>query len=208
MALLGRVVRDTDGHRVGDLADGVITFHQRRRPVLTGLVLSLMRSRMYVPWSAVEVIELDRVVLSSDVLELFRVELATTEVLVKGDLLRHRLIDVEAAGLVKAFEVGFTGTPDGWILTGLDVHKTAWSQFGARHGTHPMRDWDEFVPLWDPGSVAAADRLVRLRGVGPERLARVLDGCRPKERARLLALLRADPRLETGVLERARKRHR
>lgn len=44
------------------------------------------------------------------------------EVLLRGDVLGHRLVDVEQPRLVTAHDVQGTGTGNGWVATAVDIH--------------------------------------------------------------------------------------
>jgi hypothetical protein len=44
------------------------------------------------------------------------------EVLLRGDVLGHRLVDVEQPRLVTAHDVQLARTGNGWVATAVDIH--------------------------------------------------------------------------------------
>ncbi len=64
------------------------------------------------------------------------------EVLLRADVLGHRLIDVAAVELVRAYDVELEDTGVGWVLARLDTRRPA-RLFGLikSSGGHAARDW-------------------------------------------------------------------
>src|ERR1019366_5864962 len=121
------------------------------------------------------------------------------EVLLKQDILGHRLIDIARSALVRAFDVRFTFSAAGWVATALDVHKHSWFQFGS-HERHPARDWRTFLLLLgNQNSTKANLELSRIRRLKPAQIADMIESASTQEQTLLLAQVRTDPELEADV---------
>jgi hypothetical protein len=123
------------------------------------------------------------------------------ELLLKENVLGNRLIDVARSALVKAYDVRLASSGEGWLVTGLDVHKTGWFHLG-RHEEHPARDWHSFLLLMGDqrGSKArsASSRVTRLK---PAQIADIIESASSREEEVLLAYVHEDPELEADVFE-------
>jgi Mg/Co/Ni transporter MgtE len=123
------------------------------------------------------------------------------EVLLKQDILGHRLIDITRSALVRAFDVRFTSSAAGWIATALDVHKHRWFQFGA-HENHPARDWHSFLLLLGNQKSSEANlELSRIRRLKPAQIADMIESASAQEQNLLLTQVHTDPELEADVFE-------
>jgi Mg/Co/Ni transporter MgtE len=124
------------------------------------------------------------------------------EVLLREDVLGHRLIDLSRVAFVKAYDVQLTQVLDGWAVTGLDVHRRRWLGLGPRHAVHPPRDWMDFEPLIGHAESArvrsATGRLPELK---PAQIADIIEEATDDEQDDLLAQVHADPELEADVFE-------
>ncbi|MDA8439912.1 MAG: CBS domain-containing protein [Propionibacterium sp.] len=124
------------------------------------------------------------------------------EVLLREDVLGHRLIDLSRVALVKAYDVQLTPVPDGWAVTGLDVHRRRWLGLGPRHAAHPPRDWLDFEPLIGHAESARARRAGgRLPELKPAQIADIIEDATDEEQDELLAQVHQDPDLEADVFE-------
>ncbi|MGC7508743.1 hypothetical protein, partial [Pandoraea pneumonica] len=81
---------------------------------------------VFVPAVNIEALDDDRVVLDTAKLDLRPFERRDGEVLLKEAVLGHRLIDVDNARLVRAYDVAIDSIPGGWVAAALDVHARPW----------------------------------------------------------------------------------
>jgi len=146
-------------------------------------------------------------------------------VLLRKDILGHRLIDIPRARLVHAYDLELAQTPDGWVLNGVDTHKTSWwrrliEMVPSTHELHGdqqdepgedgpsaadrkgCRDWKAFEALigHEP-TVLLRGRSGRLRRLKPAQIADLLEDASSEEQTELLAHVHADPELEADVFE-------
>lgn len=200
--LFKHAVIDAKGETVGQLADGIVELRGGDYPLLTGLVAQIGDSRVFVPIGRVVSIDTERIALRSAKLDLRPFARRPGEVLLREDVLGHRLIDVDRAVLVRAFDVQLSHTAAGWIATGLDVHKRGLLRLLGRHEHHPIRDWRSFEALiGHEESVLVRSPFGRLRRLKPAQLADLIEAASQAEQDELLAHVHTDPELEADVFE-------
>ena len=200
-SLLKRAVVDADGKALGRLEDVVTWLRDDAYPLLHGLVVGEEGNRVFVPATDIASVDPDKIRLHAARQDSRLFERREGEVLLKQDVLGHRLLDVDRSTLVRAYDIRLASTEAGWLAVGLDVHKHHWFQFGA-HEHHPARDWHSFLLLIGTPSVLksryAASHIRRLK---PAQLADIIEGASPQEQHLLLAQVHADPELEADVFE-------
>src|SRR6202042_607550 len=103
--LLKRPVADSRGESLGRLADVIVRLRGSDYPLVTGLVATVGGREVFVPAEQVSDLEADPLRLSSAKLDLRRFERRDGEVLLRADVLGHRLIDVANARLVRAADL-------------------------------------------------------------------------------------------------------
>ena len=206
-AMLRDGVVDVQGKTIGSLADVIVRLHPDRYPPLTGLVMRVGPNNVFVPMTDIITIDSNRISLSTARLDLRPFERRDGEVLLKEAVLGHRLIDVDHATLVRAYDVAITLTSDGWAATGLDVHKRAWF-LRTNHEQHAVRDWKSFEALiGHEASIHVRSGFRRLRGLRPAQIADLIETASTKERDDLLDHLHNNPDLEADVFEELEENH-
>jgi sporulation protein YlmC with PRC-barrel domain/CBS domain-containing protein len=200
-SLLKHDVIDGEGRPLGKLSDVVTRLPERGYPFLSGLVIGLGKAGYFVPMRDVTAIDRDSILLGTHKVDLRPFERREGELLLKRDVLGHRLIDVAHSNLVKAYDVRLTHGPEGWRVSGLDVHKNRWFHLG-RHEEHPARDWHSFMLLLganDQGTSRSAASPVRK--LKPAQIADIIESASEQEQGVLLAQVHEDPQLEASVFE-------
>ena len=115
----------------------------------------------------------------------------------------HRLIDVAAVELVRAYDVELEDTGAGWVLARLDTRRPP-LLFGLikRSGGHAARDWKAFEPLIGHARSDAVRRMSgRFGGFKPAEIADLLEDADKAEGGEILDRVRSDPELEADVFE-------
>jgi CBS domain-containing protein len=100
--LLKRPVTDRGGQSLGRLADVIVRLRGTDYPLVTGLVAAVGGREVFVPVDQVSSFDSEPLRLSSARLSLRHFERRDGEVLLRADVLGHRLIDVRNARLVRA----------------------------------------------------------------------------------------------------------
>jgi hypothetical protein len=132
--LLKRPVTDRGGGSLGRLADVIVRLRGADYPLVTGLVAAVGGREIFVPIDQVSSFDGDPLRLSSARLSLRHFGRRDGEVLLRADVLGHRLIDVPNARLVRAADLV--------LARGSGLHP-------ARHDDLlPSRD-DNFPPSRD-----------------------------------------------------------
>ena len=200
--LLKHAVVDATSRGVGELSDGIIRLRGEQYPLLTGLTVKVGQNPIFVPISDVSSIDSARIELSTPRPDLRPFERRAGEVLLRADVLGHRLIDVDRAVLVRAYDVELIVTPEGWVVAGLDVHKHRWLHLGGRHERHPSRDWRSFEALiGHQPSLLTRSPSGRLRRLRAAQIADLIEEATAVEQDELLAHVHDDPELEADVFE-------
>jgi Mg/Co/Ni transporter MgtE len=143
------------------------------------------------------------VTLAEPTIDLRSFERREGEVLLREDILGHRLIDVAEAELVRAWDIEFTHCSEGWVVTCLDTRRPA-RLFGIIPASagHPCQDWKAFEPLiGHQDSVRIRSPFGRVRRLKPAQIADLLEEASPKEGEEILDVVHSDPELEADVFE-------
>lgn len=200
--MVRRAVVDIDDRQIGTLADAIVRLPAEGYPHLTGLVVQVSTGTVFVPASELVALDSDRIQLQDAKLDLRPFERRNGEVLLSADILGHRLIDVDRAILVRAYDIALTRQDAGWVLTGLDVHKHRRLRKNAKHDRHKIRDWMSFEALiGHEASVLVRSTSGRLRHLKPAQIADLIQDASTKEQSDLLGHLHTNPELEADVFE-------
>src|SRR5262249_53669594 len=164
---------------------------------------------IFVPIDQVSSFDGDPLRLSSARLSLRRFERRDGEVLLRADVLGHRLIDVPNARLVRAADLELArewgaGAGGGdWVLTGGGTRPRrmfgllAPESSGGRGG---CRDWRDFESLiGHQGSARLRGPFARIRRLKPAQIADLLENASAEEESEILGRVHADPELEADV---------
>src|SRR5208337_371765 len=128
--LLKRPVADSSGEDIGRLADVIVRVRGADYPLVTGLVAAVGGREIFVPIDQVASFDEDPIRLSSARLSLRHFERREGEVLLRRDVLGHRLIDVPNARLVRAADLELAKHGDDWVLAGVDTRRRPRRLFG------------------------------------------------------------------------------
>ena len=204
--LLRRPLTDSRAEPVGRLSDVIVRLRGAEAPLVTGLVVSVGGREVYVPENQVTAVDDDVLVLTSPELDLRRFERRDGEVLLRADVLGHRLIDVDSARLVKAADLQIEQRGGEWVLSGVDTRRRPRRLFGARSGAgagdHAFRDWAHFEPLIGHSrSELLRGPFGRIRRLKPAQIADLLEQASREEGSEILGQVHADPELEADVFE-------
>src|SRR5579863_7738055 len=212
--LLNRPVADRAGESIGRLADVIVRLRGADYPLVTGLVASVGGREIFVPVDQVASFDGDPLRLSSARLDLRHFDRREGEVLLRADVLGHRLIDVANARLVRAADLELSldrpgsGEAGGeWVLTGVGTRRRPRRLLGrlgppSEDGARAFRDWHDFEWLiGHEGSARLRGPFARIRRLKPAQIADLLESASKEEETEILGRVHADPELEADVLE-------
>ncbi len=205
--LLKRPVADRTGQSLGRLSDVIVRLSGTDYPLFTGLVAAVGGREVFVPAEQVSDLQADPLRLSSARLDLRRFERRDGEVLLRADVLGHRLIDVANARLVRAADLELARDDGGWALAGVDTRRRPRRLLGllgprAVPQDTAFRDWHDFEWLiGHAGSALLRGPFARIRRLKPAQIADLLEEASREERTEILGHVHADPELEADVFE-------
>lgn len=203
-ALLKRPLEDREGHSLGRLADVIVRLRGVDYPQVTGLVAGVGGRQLFVPFEQVGSLGDEALKLTSAKVGLRPFERREGEVLLRADVLGHRLIDVAEARLVRASDVELTWHEGLLLVAGVDTHRPhrLLGLFGDRTAGQTYRDWKAFEPLIGH-SLSAPERgpAARIRRMRPAQIADLLEDSSKEEEHEILGRVHQDPELEADVFE-------
>ena len=222
--LIKRPVTDRGGGSLGRLADVIVRLRGADYPLVTGLVAAVGGREIFVPIDQVSSFDGDPLRLSSARLSLRHFERRDGEVLLRADVLGHRLIDVPNARLLRAADLVLArvpglppprpddlpssrddNVPAEWVVAGVDTSPRR--MFGLRAPNTRVswggvRDWHDFEWLiGHEGSALLRGPFARIRRLKPAQIADLLESASAEEETEILGRVRADPELEADVFE-------
>ena len=121
--LLKRPVADSAGESIGRLADVIVRLRGNDYPLITGIVAAIGGRQIFVPIDQLSALDGNPLRLTSARLSLRRFDRREGEVLLRADVLGHRLIDVENARLVRAADLELAEDGEEWVLAGVDIRR-------------------------------------------------------------------------------------
>ena len=206
--LLKRPVADRRGEALGKLSDVIVRLRGADYPLVTAIVVTVGGGRqVFVPAEQVANFQADPLRLSSARLDLRHFERREGEVLLRADVLGHRLIDVQNVRLVRAADLELVRDDAEWVLAGVDVHGQARHLFrrlntDVRLASTACRDWHDFEWLiGHAGSARLRGPFARIRRFKPAQIADMLETASKEEETEILGRVHADPELEADVFE-------
>lgn len=202
--LLRAPVLARSGEAVGRVEDVIVRLRGAEEyPAVTGIVAGVGGRQVFIGSKSIDEYLRDRVVLTKNKVDLRGFERRDGEVLLRADVLGHRLIDVAAVELVRAYDVELEDTGAGWVLARLDTRRPP-RLFGLiKHSAgYAARDWKAFEPLIGDARSDAVRRLSdRFGEFKAAEIADLLEEADKAEGGEILDRVRSDPELEADVFE-------
>jgi hypothetical protein len=205
--LLGRPIADRSGESIGRLADVIVRLRGDDYPLVTGIVAAVGGREIFVPIDQTGDFDGEVLKLTSAKLDLRHFERRDGEVLLKADVLGHRLIDVDNVHLVRAGDLELVRRGDEWVLAGVDTRRRPRRLLGLLGGgqpqdSHAFRDWHDFEGLiGHTSSALLRGPFARIRRLKPAQIADLVEEASKDEGTEILGRVHADPELEADVFE-------
>jgi CBS domain-containing protein len=205
--LLKRPVADSSGESIGRLADVIVRLRGTDYPLVTAVVVAVGGRDIFVPVEQVSGFAGDPLRLITKRLSLRPFDRRGGEVLLRADVLGHRLIDVRSARLVRAADLELGRDRQEWVLAGVDTRRSPRRLFGLPGPQRQdegavFRDWHDFE--WLIGHESSAllrGPFARIRRLKPAQIADLLENASKEEETEILGRVHADPELEADVFE-------
>ena len=207
--LLKRQVADRSGESLGKVADVIVRLRGADYPLVTAVLVAVGGREVFVPIEQVGALGSDPLRLTSARLDLRHFERREGEVLLRADVLGHRLIDVERARLVRAADLQLARQDGEWVLSGVATRRRPsrlLAPLGLGRRRHPDRevfeDQGKFEALiGHAGSAVLRGPFARIRLLRPAQIADLLEEASKEEETEILGRVHADPELEADVFE-------
>ena len=128
------------------MSDVIVRLRGADQPVVTGLVVTVGGRSLFVPIEQVASLDGAELRLTSARLDLRQFERRDGEVLLRADVLGHRLIDVESAQLIRAADLELAPGRGEWVVTGVDSRRPRRLLAGLLGAPRPGRGGGSPVP--------------------------------------------------------------
>jgi CBS domain-containing protein len=166
---------------------------------------------VFVPIDQVAAFAPERVQLTGETVNLGRFERREGEVLLRHDLLGHKVIFLEAGRLVRAGDIEVGLVEGSWRVLALDTRargRLRWPLFRQPSKQTTVLDWSRVEPF--VGHIPTAKLripLLRLRRLHPAQIADLVEAASHDEGEEIITAVHADPELEADVFEELDTEH-
>jgi flagellar motility protein MotE (MotC chaperone) len=201
--LLRAPVVTRSGEAFGRVEDVIVRLRGANEyPLVTGIVAEVGGRQVFVGSQSIHEYTQDRITLTKNKIDLRGFERREGEVLLRADILGHRLIDVATVELVRAYDAELEDTGAGWVLVRLDTRRPP-RLFGLiKRSGGAARDWKSFEPLIGHAHTKAVRQLSKRMGeLKPAEIADLIEEGNKEEGGEILDRVHSDPELEADVFE-------
>jgi CBS domain-containing protein len=215
-SILRSPLLDRAGDRLGRVEDLIVRLADGGYPPVTGLKARIAGRELFVPIDKVAALEPGAVRLAGEKLSLGRFERRVGEVLLGGDVLGRKLVNVEAdpPRLVAAHEIELACIDGWWRVVGVDPSTRArlrralprWLRRAV--GDRPFLDWADMEPF--VGHVPSARLRFshrKLANLHPAEIADLVEAASHDEGEELIKAVGQDRELEADVFEELDEHH-
>ncbi len=207
---------DRAGERLGRVEDLIVRLADGGYPPVTGLKARIGGRELFVPADRIASLEPGAVRLSGEKLSLGRFERRPGEVLLGGDVLGRKLVDVESdpPRLVTAHEIELACIDGWWRVVGLDHNSRAQlrrslpRRMRGMVADRPFLDWTDMEPF--VGHVPTARLRFshrKLANLHPAEIADLVEAASHDEGEELIEAIAQDRELEADVFEELDEHH-
>ncbi len=215
-SLAGSPLLDSSGARLGRVEDLIVRLDLGdARPPVMGLKARIAGRDMFVPVDRVAHLEPAAAQTATTKLNLAQFERRPGEILLRGDVLGHSLINVNTARLVRANEVELVCEDGRWRVAGIDPSFSArLRRLLPRRSRGRPRENPQFVPWSEtepfvghvPSSRLRLGHL-RLLRLHPAQIADLVEAASHEEGEEILQAVGRDKELEADVFEELDDEH-
>jgi CBS domain-containing protein len=215
-SVLRSALLDRAGDRLGRVEDVIVRLADRGYPPVTGLKARIGGRELFVPVDRVALLEPGAVRLAGEKLSLGRFERRAGEVLLGGDVLGRKLVNVEAdpPRLVTAHEIELASIEGWWRVVGVDpstrsrLRRTLPRRLRALVADRPFLDWADMEPF--VGHVPSARLRFshrKLANLHPAEIADLVEAASHDEGEEIIEAVGQDRELEADVFEELDEHH-
>lgn len=213
-SLLHSRLVDRAGEKLGRVDDLIVRLADGGYPPVTGLKARIGGREVFVPAERVAKLAPGSVQLSGEQIDLRRFERREGELLLRQDLLGHRLINVVGARLVRADDLVLGRIEDWWRLVGVDTSLRSLLRrplpvpLRRRAGVRPFLDWASVEPfVRHVPSARLRMTFGKISKLHPAQLADLVEAASHDEGEEIIDAVGADRELEADVFEELDTEH-
>ena len=213
-SLLHSRLLDSAGEKLGRVDDLIVRLADAGYPPITGLKARIGGREVFVPAERIARLEPGAVQLQGAKVDLGRFERREGEVLLRQDLLGHRLINVVGARLVRADDLVLGRVEGWWRVVGVDtsfrslLRRLLPAPLRRHTGIRPFLDWASVEPFVSHVPTArlrmAFGKLAKLH---PAQIADLVEAASHDEGGEIIGAVGADRELEADVFEELDPEH-
>jgi len=213
MLLRSKLV-DRGGENIGRVEDVIVRLADGAYPPVTGLKAHVAGRDLFIAAKMIAALEPGRVQLAGDQLNFGRFERRRGEVLLRQDVLGHRLINVAGARLARASDIELAFSEDTWRVVGVDVslrgplRRRLPRRLGGRSAARTLLDWESVEPF--VGHVPSSRlrmRFGKLAQLHPAEIADLVEAATHEEGEEIIRAVGADREFEADVFEELDPEH-
>jgi flagellar motility protein MotE (MotC chaperone)/sporulation protein YlmC with PRC-barrel domain len=199
---IGRPVRDKMGESIGKVADLIVAIGDSYPPV-TGLVVNNNGREIFLPWSAVTMLDAAGATLGNTAIDIGRFRQRSDEIRLKRDLMDKQIVDIDGRKVVRVNDLRLDEVEGALHLVAVDVGaggvlrrlgiEGPWRTIArGLHREVPERyiDWEDVDPV--ERSIASVKLRVPHKGLAelhPADLATIIDQLTRSDRVGVIASL-------------------
>ncbi len=207
---------DRAGERLGRVEDLIVRLADGGYPPVTGLKARIGGRELFVPVDRIASLEPGAVKLSGEKLSLGRFERRPGEVLLAGDVLGRKLVDVESdpPRLITSHEIELACIDGWWRVVGVDhttrarIRRALPRAMRGMVADRPFLDWADMEPF--VGHVPTARLRFshrKLANLHPAEIADLVEAASHDEGEELIEAIGQDRELEADVFEELDEHH-
>jgi CBS domain-containing protein len=215
-SVLRSALLDRAGDRLGRVEDVIVRLADRGYPPVTGLKARIGGRELFVPVDRIALLEPGAVRLAGEKLSLGRFERRAGEVLLGGDVLGRKLVNVEAdpPRLITAHEIELASIEGWWRVVGVDpstrarLRRALPRRLRGLVADRPFLDWADMEPF--VGHVPSARLRFsarKLANLHPAEIADLVEAASHDEGEEIIEAVGQDRELEADVFEELDEHH-
>jgi CBS domain-containing protein len=215
-AVLHSPLLDKAGERLGRVEDLIVRLADGGYPPITGLQARIGGRDLFVPVDRIATLEPGAVRLAGQKLSLGRFERRAGEVLLGGDVLGRKLVNVEADPpmLVTAHEIELANIDGWWRVVGVDhsfrarLRRLLPRRLYGLIADRPFLDWTDMEPF--VGHVPSARLRLsyrKLANLHPAEIADLVEAASHEEGEEIIEAVGQNRELEADVFEELDEHH-
>jgi len=215
-SLVGSPLLDANGERLGRVEDLIVRLDAGEQlPPVTGVKARIGGRELFVPADRLAGLEPAAARAATTKLNLAQFERRPGEILLRGDVLGHSVINLATARLVRAREVELVNQDGTWRVAGIDsslgagIKRFLPRRFRRHDGEHsqfvPWPETELFVAHVPTSRLRLASR--RLTRLHPAQIADLVEAASHDEGEEILQAVGHDKELEADVFEELDDEH-